>query len=375
MERCQFEPSVLGGLLAIRQLRGVRGGAREGVTLGSCTTLSAVAVHPEIAAHYPALATAAGLVSSPQLRNMGTIGGNVCVDTRCNYYNQSYEWRKAVGFCMERDGAICLVAPRSPRCWAVSSSDTAPVLWGLGARVRLRSAAGERTIPVETLFRDDGIEYLAKRPDEILTDILLPPADGWRSAYLKLRRRGSFDFPVLGGRIKGLRAERELQQRQLAEKADLTPSMVSQIESGRLTPSLHTLGRIAAALGVPIGALFDGQPAGSIVVTRRKDYPVVSFDGSSERWAVLGAGLFQGKIRAVVSTLGPRERGVTTEKVIIKPGQMKLFYVIDGKVALHYNGDRHLLEAGDSALLDGGTPHGWENLGTKRAQALWVILG
>jgi len=180
---------------------------------------------------------------------------------------------------------------------------------------------------------------------------------------------------ALGTRIKGLRAERELQQRQLAEKAELTPSMVSQIESGRLTPSLHTLGRIAAALGVPIASLFDGQPAGSIVVSRKKDYPVVSFDGSSERWAVLGAGLFQGKIRAVVSTLGPKERGVTTEKVIIKPGQMKLFYVLGGKVALLYNGDRHVLEAGDSALLDGGTPHGWENLGSRPAQALWVILG
>ncbi|MBI2160506.1 MAG: helix-turn-helix domain-containing protein [Candidatus Rokubacteria bacterium] len=180
---------------------------------------------------------------------------------------------------------------------------------------------------------------------------------------------------ALGTRIKGLRAERGLQQRQLAEKAELTPSMVSQIESGRLTPSLHTLGRIAAALGVPIASLFDGQPAGSIVVSRKKDYPVVSFDGSSERWAVLGAGLFQGKIRAVVSTLGAKERGVTTEKVIIKPGQMKLFYVLEGKVALLYNGDRHVLEAGDSALLDGGTPHGWENLGSKPAQALWVILG
>ncbi len=180
---------------------------------------------------------------------------------------------------------------------------------------------------------------------------------------------------ALGTRIKGLRAERELQQRQLAEKAELTPSMVSQIESGRLTPSLHTLGRIAAALGVPIASLFDGQPAGSIVVSRKKDYPVVSFDGSSERWAVLGAGLFQGKIRAVVSTLGAKECGVTTEKVIIKPGQMKLFYVLAGKVALLYNGDRHALEAGDSALLDGGTPHGWENLGSKPAQALWVILG
>lgn len=180
---------------------------------------------------------------------------------------------------------------------------------------------------------------------------------------------------ALGARIKRLRAERLLQQRQLAEKAGLTPSMVSQIESGRLTPSLHTLGRVAAALGVPIATLFDGQPAGSIVVSRKKDYPVVSFDGSSERWAVVGAGLFQGKIRAVVSTLGPRERGVTTEKVVIKPGQMKLFYVLAGKVALLYNRDRHVLETGDSALLDGGTPHGWENLGPRPARALWVILG
>ena len=180
---------------------------------------------------------------------------------------------------------------------------------------------------------------------------------------------------ALGARIKALRMERELQQRQLAEKAELTPSMVSQIESGRLTPSLHTLGKVAAALGVPIAALFDGQPAGSILVTRRQDYPAVSFEGSSERWAVLGAGLFQGKIRAVVSTLEGRTRGVTTDKVIIKPGQMKLFYVLTGKVGLVYNGERHVLEAGDSALLDGGASHGWENLGSRKAQALWVILG
>jgi transcriptional regulator with XRE-family HTH domain len=179
----------------------------------------------------------------------------------------------------------------------------------------------------------------------------------------------------LGERIKALRLERELQQRQLAEKAELTPSMVSQIESGRLTPSLHTLGRIAAALSVPIAALFDGQPAGRIHVSRKKDYPVVSFDGSSERWSVLGAGLFEGKIRAVVATLEGRSRGVTTDKVVIKPGQMKLVYVLDGKVALHYNGERQTLESGDSALLDGGAPHGWDNLGPKTARVLWVILG
>src|SRR5882724_5620281 len=198
MKRRQFEPKTLVGLRAIKDLRGVSGSAREGVTIGACTTLTAVATHPGVARDYPALATAAGVVSSPQLRNMGTLGGNVCVDTRCNYYNQTYEWRKAIGFCMKKDGDICLVAPGSDRCWAVSSSDTAPVLWSLGARLRLHGPAGERTIPVSALFRDDGIAYLAKRPDEIVTEIALPPADGWRSTYLKLRRRGSFDFPILG---------------------------------------------------------------------------------------------------------------------------------------------------------------------------------
>jgi len=179
----------------------------------------------------------------------------------------------------------------------------------------------------------------------------------------------------LGERIRQFRAERGLQQRQLAEKADLTPSMVSQIESERLTPSLHTLGKIAAALGVSIASLFDQKPQGRVQVTRKKAYPVVSFDGVGEKWAVLGAGLFQGKVRAVVSTLPPRAAGVRTDKVVIEPGQMKLFYVIDGKVVLLYNGERHVLETGDSAYLDGGTPHGWENLGAKIAKALWVILG
>ena len=179
----------------------------------------------------------------------------------------------------------------------------------------------------------------------------------------------------LGGRIKSLRAERGLQQRQLAEKAGMTPSMVSQIESGRLTPSLPTLGKLAAALGVPIASLFETTRNGRLHVSRKSEYPVVSFDGTTEKWHVLGAGLFQGKIRAVVSTLGPRAKGVKTDKVGIDPGQMKLFYVLEGKVALHYNGEAHQLEAGDSAYLDGGTPHGWENLGPRSAKALWVILG
>src|SRR5437660_8912125 len=168
---------------------------------------------------------------------------------------------------------------------------------------------------------------------------------------------------ALGERIKALRLERELQQRQLAEKAGMPPSMVSQIESGRLTPSLPTLGKLAAALGVPIASLFETTRNGRLHVSRKSEYPVVSFDGTTEKWHVLGAGLFQGKIRAVVSTLGPRAKGVKTDKVVIDPGQMKLFYVLEGKVALQYNGGRHVLEAGDSAYLDGGTAQGGAHVG------------
>ncbi|MEK7364612.1 MAG: FAD binding domain-containing protein, partial [candidate division NC10 bacterium] len=193
MKRRQFEPKVLVGLRGLKELVGVRGEATTGLVIGAGTTLTEVAEHAAVREHFPALAIAAGLVSTPPLRNMGTIGGNVCVDPRCNYYNQSYQWRRAIGFCMKKDGDICLVAPGSPRCWAVSSTDTAPVLWSLGARARLVGVGGERVVPVASLFKDDGIDYLAKARDEVLTEILLPPVDGLRCAYLKLRRRGSFD--------------------------------------------------------------------------------------------------------------------------------------------------------------------------------------
>jgi 4-hydroxybenzoyl-CoA reductase subunit beta len=129
---------------------------------------------------------------------MGTIGGNLCIDTRCNYYNQNLEWREAIHFCMKKDGEICWVAPCSKRCWAISSSDTAPVFMVLEAEVTLVGPEGERRIPVGNLYKHDGIEFTTKRSDEILTKIHVPPADGVRATYLKLRRRGSIDFPILG---------------------------------------------------------------------------------------------------------------------------------------------------------------------------------
>jgi transcriptional regulator with XRE-family HTH domain len=179
----------------------------------------------------------------------------------------------------------------------------------------------------------------------------------------------------LGTRLRELRTARGIRQRALAARAGLAPSLVSQIESDKLTPSLHTLGRLAAALDVPVGAFFDQAPNGRLHLGRRRDCAVVTFDGSPERWEVLAAGLFRGKVRAVVSTLPRRGPSVPAERVLIGPGQMKLMYVLQGRIALHYNGERHVLAAGDSAYLDGGIPHTWENLGAGPARTLWVITG
>jgi len=198
MKRRQFTPPVLIGLRSIVALKNISGSPKQGFRLGAGVTLTTLAEHPAMLEHYPALATAAGSVSTPQLRNMGTIGGNLLLDTRCNYYNQTEFWRQSIGYCMKKDGDICLVAPGSPRCWAISSADTAPVLVSLGASVRLVSVRGERVLPVRELFRDDGMDPYTRAADEILSEIMLPPANGWQSVYLKLRRRGSFDFPILG---------------------------------------------------------------------------------------------------------------------------------------------------------------------------------
>ena len=197
MKRRQQEPSVLIGLRHTPGLNTVE--CVDGVfRLGPTASLETIARHPVVREKLPALASAAGLVSTPHLRRMGTLGGNLCLDTRCTYYDQNYHWRKSIDFCMKKDGAICWVAPNSRRCWAVSSSDTAPVMVALRARLTLTSANGSRTVSAGNFFRDDGIEYLSRRLDEILASIEVPSYEGWRMTYEKLRRRGSFDFPILG---------------------------------------------------------------------------------------------------------------------------------------------------------------------------------
>ena len=198
LKRRQVEHGTLVSLGRVASLKGISGDADSGVAIGAMTTLTEVAKHPAIAAGYPGLARAAYLVSAPQLRNSGTLGGNVCLDTRCLYYNQNPLWRQALGYCLKACGSICQAAPKSPRCFAVSSADTVPMLVALAARLRLSGPEGEREIPIEDFYRRDGIDYLAKKPGEILTAVVLPPARGVKMAYLKMRKRNSIDFPVAG---------------------------------------------------------------------------------------------------------------------------------------------------------------------------------
>lgn len=209
LKRRQFEIEALIGLDFLSCE--VRAGSQD-TEVGAGTTLSAAAADAHLSSQFRGYAEAAGLVSSPPLRNAGTIGGNLCVDTRCNYYDMTYEWRKAVGFCLKKDGTICLVAPSSPRCWAVSSSDTGPMAMALQGVVTLAGADGERELPVAALYRDDGIDYLAKQPGEVVTGLRLPLIEGNQSAYVKLRRRGSIDFPIAGAAV-ALQLEGDLVRR------------------------------------------------------------------------------------------------------------------------------------------------------------------
>ncbi len=190
MKRRHQSPKTLVSLRRAAELKKSNG------ALGAGLTLTDLVHDASVRERYRGLWQAAAQVATVHLRNMGTLGGNLCLDTRCTYYNQNHEWRKAIDFCLKKDGDICWVATASKRCVAVSSTDTAPALIALDAKVKLVSAQGEREVPLAALYNNDGIDYLTRRADEILTEVAVPR--GWTSSYWKLRRRGAFDFPVLG---------------------------------------------------------------------------------------------------------------------------------------------------------------------------------
>lgn len=205
MKHGLFTPSHLVALKGVPELKGIRKGSLPGVdgeggsfVIGAGETLHAVSSHPLVRQHYPALAEAAGHVAGPQLRAMGTLGGNLALDTRCTYYNQTRFWRDALGYCLKKDGTVCHVTKVGKKCVAAHSADTPPVLMLLGAEVELSGPAGTRRVPVADFFLPDGIVNTRREPDEILVRILIPPPrPGVRVGYRKLRQRKAIDYPLL----------------------------------------------------------------------------------------------------------------------------------------------------------------------------------
>jgi 4-hydroxybenzoyl-CoA reductase subunit beta len=202
MKRRQQTPKTVISVARLKELTQITGDGQSGLRIGAGVSLTDICEHAVVNRDYPFVAAAARTISTPILRNMGTIGGNLLLDTRCNYYDQNYEWRKGINFCMKKDGDICWVAPGSSKCWAVQSSDLVPLMVAIGAKLKLVSTVGERMVDAAGLYNNDGIAYLHKRPDELLTEIHLPSTNGWRATYKKLRRRGAFDFPVLGVAVR-----------------------------------------------------------------------------------------------------------------------------------------------------------------------------
>ena len=199
MRQKLFEPEYVLDLRGIAAMRGIKPHADGAVEIGALTTLRAIERSEFLRQHYPVLTEAAAIVASPVLRNMGTIGGNVCLDTRCLWYNQSLTWRKGCGFCIKKDGDLCHVAPGGTRCWAAFSGDTPPALLCLDAEIEIVSATGVRRIALQDFYTGLGDNYRRLQPGELVTRVFLPATSAdYHGVYRKLRVRGSIDYPLAG---------------------------------------------------------------------------------------------------------------------------------------------------------------------------------
>jgi len=196
-------PERVVSLAEIAELRGLRELDGGWLSIGAMTRLDELAADERLARRAPALAQACSLVAGPQLRTMGTLGGNVLLDTRCQWYNQTYFWRQALGFCIKKDGALCHVVEGGSKCVAAASNDSAPALMTLGAELVFQRQGARRVVPIDDLWVADGVMNKKLEAGEILTEIRLPPrGSGHRGAYGKLRERGSIDFPLLGVAVR-----------------------------------------------------------------------------------------------------------------------------------------------------------------------------
>jgi 4-hydroxybenzoyl-CoA reductase subunit beta len=199
MKQRLFAPAYLMDIRGIEGLNGIHVRPELGVEIGALTPLSVVEDSELIRRDYRVLHEAAKTVASPILRNMGTLGGNICLDTRCVWYNQSLQWRRSCGFCIKKDGDLCHVAPGGKKCWAAFSADTPPALLCLDAELEIAGPKGFRRIPIKDFYTHIGDARMKLVHNEMLTRVFLPEASsGWKGSYMKLRIRGSIDYPLAG---------------------------------------------------------------------------------------------------------------------------------------------------------------------------------
>ena len=216
MRQRLFQPAYVLDIRHIAELKRIRGG-KAGTEIGALTTLTEIERSDFLRQHYPVLVESAATVASPLLRNMGTIGGNICLDTRCLWYNQSLTWRKGCGFCIKKDGDLCHVAPGGTKCWAAFSGDTPPALLCLDAEIEITGPGGLRRIPLREFYTGAGDAYRKLQPNELVTRIFLPQSTAdYHGVYRKLRVRGSIDYPLAGVAVVMKRANGHVLDARLA---------------------------------------------------------------------------------------------------------------------------------------------------------------
>jgi 4-hydroxybenzoyl-CoA reductase subunit beta len=258
MQQKLFAPEYVLDVRHITELIGIRE-TDKGVEVGALTTLTAIEHSSLLRRRYPVLTEAASTVASPVLRNMGTLGGNICLDTRCLWYNQSLTWRKGCGFCIKKDGDLCHVAPGGTKCWAVFSGDTPPALLCLDAEVEIVSARGARRMPLADFYTGEGDGFSRLRSDELLTRAFLPEAAAeYLGAYRKLRVRGSIDYPLAGVAVALKRANGQIVDARLAitavNPAPILVTGVRELLAGRASNEslAEAAGDLAAKTARPL---------------------------------------------------------------------------------------------------------------------------
>lgn len=249
MKQKLFTPPYVLDLRGISELRGILATADGGVSIGALTTLAEIEHSPLIRQDYRVLYEATKTIASPVLRNMGTLGGNICLDTRCLWYNQSLLWRKSCGFCLKKEGDLCHVAPGGKTCWAAFSGDTPPALLCLGAEVEIAGSDGLRRVPLADFYVNDGIVRLRLSPGEMVTRVWLPESSkGWRGSYQKLRVRGSIDYPLAGVAVAlRMKSGRVEDARMAITAVNPAPHLVKDVDAQLIGSEVN--GEIAEKIG------------------------------------------------------------------------------------------------------------------------------